>query len=71
MTKKKLDSLSLPMSFILRSILCPFLPAYLCLFPRQTIHDHSNPSLCPTTNAKEAEAEWFYDDLQDLLELTP
>ena len=25
----------------------------------------------PTANAKEAEAEWFYDDLQDLLELTP
>ena len=25
----------------------------------------------PTTNAKEAEAEWFYDDLQDLLGLTP
>ena len=25
----------------------------------------------PTTNAKEAEAEWFCDDLQDLLELTP
>ena len=25
----------------------------------------------PTTNAKEAEIEWFYDDLQDLLELTP
>ena len=24
----------------------------------------------PTTNAEEAEAEWFYDDLQDLLELT-
>ena len=24
----------------------------------------------PTTNAKEAEFEWFYDDLQDLLELT-
>ena len=24
----------------------------------------------PTTNAKEAEAEWFCDDLQDLLELT-
>ena len=23
------------------------------------------------TNAKEAEDEWFYDDLQDLLELTP
>ena len=25
----------------------------------------------PTTNVKEAEAEWFYEDLQDLLELTP
>ena len=25
----------------------------------------------PTSNAKEAEVEWFYDDLQDLLELTP
>ena len=25
----------------------------------------------PNTNAKEAEVEWFYDDLQDLLELTP
>ena len=24
----------------------------------------------PTTNAKEAEADWFYDDLQDLQELT-
>ena len=25
----------------------------------------------PTSNAKEAEVEWFYEDLQDLLELTP
>ena len=25
----------------------------------------------PTSNAKEAEAEWFYENLQDLLELTP
>ena len=25
----------------------------------------------PTTNAKEAEVEWFYDDLQDLLGITP
>ena len=24
----------------------------------------------PTTNAEEAEVAWFYDDLQDLLELT-
>ena len=28
---------------------------------------HSNP----TSNAEEAEVEWFYEDLQDLLELTP
>ena len=25
----------------------------------------------PTSNAVEAEVEWFYEDLQDLLELTP
>ena len=25
----------------------------------------------PTINAEEAELEWFYEDLQDLLELTP
>ena len=25
----------------------------------------------PTINAEEAEVEWFYEDLQDLLELTP
>ena len=25
----------------------------------------------PTSNAEEAEVEWFYKDLQDLLELTP
>ena len=43
----------------------------LCSFPRQTIQYHSNPSYAPTTNAKEAEIEWFYEDLQDLLELTP
>ena len=24
-----------------------------------------------TTNAEEAEVEWFYEDLKDLLELTP
>ena len=41
----------------------------ICLFPRQTIQYHSNPSLCPTTKAEEAEQ--FYDGLQDLLELTP
>ena len=25
----------------------------------------------PTSNAEEADVEWFYEDLQDLLELTP
>ena len=25
----------------------------------------------PTSNAEEAEVEWFYEDLQDLIELTP
>ena len=25
----------------------------------------------PTRNAEEGEVEWFYEDLQDLLELTP
>ena len=25
----------------------------------------------PTSNVEEAEVEWFYEDLQDLLELTP
>ena len=24
-----------------------------------------------TSNAEEAEVEWFYEDIQDLLELTP
>ena len=43
----------------------------LCWFPRQTIQYHSNPSLCPSNNAEEAEVEWLYEDLQDLLELTP
>ena len=43
----------------------------LCSFTRQTIQYHSHPSLCPTSNAEEAEVERFYEDLQDLLELTP
>ena len=25
----------------------------------------------PTSNAEEAEVEWFYEDIQDLLELIP
>ena len=46
-------------------------PNLLCSFPRQTTQYHGNPSLCPSSNAEEAEAEQSYDDLQDLLELTP
>ena len=29
------------------------------------------PPISPTSNAEEAEVEWLYEDLQDLLELTP
>ena len=43
----------------------------LCSFPRQTIQYHGNPSLCPTSNAEEADVEQFCEELQDLLELTP
>ena len=43
----------------------------LCFFPRKAIQYYRNPSLWPTNNAEEAEVEWFYEDLQDLLELTP
>ena len=34
---------------------------------RQTIQYHSNPVYAPTSNAKEAEVEWFYEDLQAIL----
>ena len=43
----------------------------LCSFPRQTIQYHSNPSLILISNTEEVEVEWFYEDLQDILELTP
>ena len=39
--------------------------------PRQTIHITVIQVYAPTSNAEEAEVEWFYEDLQDLLELTP
>ena len=42
----------------------------LCSFPRQTIQYYSNQAYAPTSNAEEAEVERFYEDLQDLLELT-
>ena len=48
----------------------------LCSFPRQTIQYHGNPVDALISNAEEAEVEEaeverFYEDLQDLLELTP
>ena len=43
----------------------------LCSFPRQDIQYQDNPSLCPNQYAEEAEIEWFCEDLQDPLELTP
>ena len=43
----------------------------LFLFPRQTIQYHSNPVCALISNAEKAEVEWFYEDLQNLLELTP
>ena len=42
----------------------------LCLFPRQIIHITVIQVYAPTTNAKETEVEWFYENLQDLLEIT-
>ena len=42
-----------------------------------SVHFQGNPFnitaiqvYAPTINAKEAKVEWFYDDLQDFLELT-
>ena len=43
----------------------------LCSFPRQIIHITVIQVYAPTTNAEEAEVERFFEDLQDLLELTP
>ena len=43
-----------------------------------SVHFHHKPfnimviqAYAPTSNAEEAEVEWFYEDLQDLLELSP
>ena len=40
-------------------------------FPRQTIHITEIQVYALTSNAEEADVEWFYEDLQDFLELTP
>ena len=43
-----------------------------------SVHFQSKPfnitvmqAYAPTSNAEEAEVEWFYEDLQNLLEITP
>jgi len=43
----------------------------LGLFPSKTFNITVIQVYAPTTSAKEAKAEWFYDDLKDFLELTP
>ena len=43
----------------------------LCSFPRQTIQYPIIQVYAPTSNTEEAEVERFFEDLQDLLELTP
>ena len=42
----------------------------LCSFPSQPFNSTVIQVYAPITNTKEAEVEWFYDDLQVLLELT-
>ena len=43
----------------------------LCSFPRQPLNITVIQVYAPTSNAEEAEVERFYEDLQDLLQLTP
>ena len=40
------------------------------MFPRQPFNITVIQVYAPTSNAEEAEVEWFYENLQDLLELT-
>ena len=43
----------------------------LCSFQGKPFNITVIQVYAPTSNAKETEVEWFYEDLQDLLELTP
>ena len=43
----------------------------ICSFPRQPFSITVIQVYAPTSNAEYPETEWFYEDLQDLLELTP
>ena len=40
-------------------------------FQRKAINITVVQAYAPNSNAEEAEVEWFYEELQDLLELTP
>ena len=42
----------------------------LCPFPEKPFSITVIQVYTPTSNAEEAEAQWYYEDLQDLLELT-
>ena len=41
------------------------------MFPSKPFNITVIQVYAPTSNAEEAEVEWFYEDLQDLLELIP
>ena len=43
----------------------------LCLFQGKPFNITVLQAYAPTSNAEEAEVEWFYEDLQDLLQVTP
>ena len=43
---------------------------YVC-FPGKVFNITVIKFYAPTSNAEEAEVEWFYEDSQDLLEITP
>ena len=43
----------------------------LLVFQGKPFHNTVIQGYAPTSNAEEAEAEWFYDDWQGFLELTP
>ena len=43
----------------------------LCSFPSKPFNITVIQAYAPTSNAEEAEVEWCYEDLHDLLELTP
>ena len=43
----------------------------LCSFPSKPFNITVIQTSAPTSNAEEAEVEWFYENLLDLLELTP